>query len=161
MTYKTAARQMHFREQKGSSSVRVTQRGYGGLSMQGEPLAILPTLKEQFETIKARAAELPKLIRSASTYEEAERLRKELGAKTAQVGDMRKTIYHATRVGFERIFLQVTRARLPDDLFLKFLAETQEIWEAEGYEEFVPPQNNQERRRASRKLAFREWRDSR
>jgi hypothetical protein len=157
MSYKAATQQLHFRAQEGSSSVRGTQRGYGGKAMFGESLRILPTLYEQFQTISARIKELQALIAAAPTYEEAERLRSEMGAKVGQHGNMRKIIYEGTRLAFEHCFIQVCKARLPEDLYLELIAEAKDHWRGKGYDKFVPPLTRQERRRASIKLARRDW----
>jgi len=157
MSYKAASQRVHFRAQQGSSSVRGTQRGYGGKAMFGESLRILPTLYEQFQTISARIKELQALIAAAPTYEEAERLRSEMGAKVGQHGNMRKIIYAGTRLALEHCFIQVCKARLPHDLYLELLAEAKDHWRGKGYDKFVPAPTKEERRRASIKLARRNW----
>jgi hypothetical protein len=157
VTYKATARQIHFRAQEGSSSVRVTQRGYGGKGMSGDPIAILPTLKEQLDIITARMKELAALIAAAPTYAEAERLRGELGAKTGQHFNLRKIVYRGCQLAKTQIFMSVAKQRLPHDLYEMLVAEALEYWSADGFADMIPEPNKQERRRASRKLAYREW----
>lgn len=151
MTYKTASRQNHFRAQTGSSAVRVTQRGYGGLGMVGgEPIKIRPSMKEQYETLKRRAVEIDQILDLDLPAVERERLRGEMAELMRSTGDMRTTLQAGSRLAFEKIFVQVANLRLPRDYFLMMVEEAREIWRSEGYADLVPPPTERMRKKVSR-----------
>lgn len=148
---KTKVRQFHFRDQTGSSSVRMTQRGYGGKGMVGgEPIKIRPSMKDQYETLKRRAVEINNLLDIELPAVERERLRGELAELMRNTGDIRSILQGASRLAFEKIFVAVANRRLPKDYFLILIEEAREIWRSEGYAELVPPPTNQMRRRTMR-----------
>lgn len=145
------ARNFHFRQEAGSSSVRFTQRGYGGKGMVGgEPLFIRPSLREQYEILKRRAVEIDQILDIDLPAQEREKLRSELAELMRSTGDMRRTLQEGSRLAFEKIFVHVANARLPRDHFLVIVEEAREIWRSKGYADLVPPPTNQMRRKISK-----------
>lgn len=151
MTYKSASRNLHFKGQQGSSAVRVTQRGYGGASLSGDPVEILPSVQQQYELRKLRAKEIDKILRPDLPFHEREALRAELANCLRQIGELRQLLQQGSRLAFEKIFVTVAQYRLPKDRFLTITEEAREIWRAEGYADFVPPPTQRERRKSSKK----------
>lgn len=151
MTYKSAARQIHFKSQEGSSAVRITQRGYGGASLAGDPIEILPTVKQQYEMYKTRVREIDRKLHAGLPFQERERLRSELAECLRHAGSMKQLLQDGSRLAFEKIFVQVANYRLPKDRFLTITEEAREIWRSEGYAEFVPPPSRAQRRKSAKK----------
>lgn len=151
MTYKTAGNAVHFRAQEGSHAVRVTQRGYGGVSLTGDPIEILPTVKQQYEMYKMRAKEIDKKLHAGLPYQEREALRSELAECLRQIGQMRQLLQEGSRLAFEKIFVTVANFRLPKDRFLTITEEAREIWRSKGYADFVPPPTKAQRRKSEKK----------
>lgn len=147
----TKTKQLHFRRQEGSSSIRVTQRGYGGLGMVGgQPIQIRPSMKDQYEALKRRAVEIDNLLDVELPAVERERQRSELARLIQNAGPMREVLQNGARLAFEKIFVQVANCRLPKEHFLLIIEEAREIWRSKGYHDLVPPPTNQMRRRTSR-----------
>lgn len=159
MTYKTAARQMHFKAQEGSDAVRMTQRGYGGIGMVGgDPVEILPSVKEQYEAHKKRVREIDRLLDSKAPGIDRENLRAELADRLRQIGSMRQLLQDGSRMAYEKIFVQVANCRLPKDRFLTITEEARSIWRSEGYADLLPPPSHRQKQKAV-KRAFRNRRD--
>jgi hypothetical protein len=150
MAYKTAAKNVHFRSQEGSSSVRVTQRGYGGLGTFGDPIEILPSVKDQYEAFKRRAHEIDRKLSPNTPAVEREKLRAELAECLRNIGNMRRLLQEGSRLAFEAIFVQVANHRLPKDRFLTITEEAREIWRSKGYADFVPPPTQGQRRKTAK-----------
>jgi hypothetical protein len=152
MTYKAASRNVHFRAQEGSSAIRVTQRGYGGAGMVGgDPVAILPTVKEQYEGYKRRVREIDRLLSPNTPAVEREKLRAELAECLRHIGSMRQILQDGARLAFETIFTTVANYRLPKDRFLTIVEEAREIWRSKGYADLVPPPTQAQRRKSAKK----------
>lgn len=151
MTYKTVGNTVHFRAQEGSHAVRVTQRGYGGISLTGDPIEILPTVKQQYEMYKLRAKEIDKKLRIEAPFQEREALRRELAECLRNIGSMRQLLQEGSRLAFEKIFVTVANYRLPKDRFLTITEEAREIWQSKGYADFVPPPTQGQRRKSAKK----------
>lgn len=145
-------RSWHFRREQGSSSVRFTQRGYGGQGMVGgDPIEILPTVKEQYESFKRRVREIDRLLNRDTPAVEREKLRAELAECLRNIGSMRQILQDGSRLAFEKIFSVVAAHRLPKDRFLTLVEEAREIWRSEGYADLVPPPTQAMRRKAEKK----------
>jgi len=151
MTYKTVCNTVHFRAQEGSHAVRITQRGYGGSSLTGDPIEILPTVKQQYEMHKLRVKEIDKKLTTSLPYQEREALRRELAECLRNIGSMRQLLQDGARLAFEKIFVTVANYRLPKDRFLTITEEAREIWRKEGYADFVPPPTQRQRRKSEKK----------
>jgi hypothetical protein len=152
MTYKAVTKNVHFRAQEGSSSIRMTQRGYGGAGMVGgDPIAILPTVKEQYEKYKIRAREISRLLDKERPAVEREKLRSELAECLRHIGSLRQILQDGSRLAFEKVFTTVASYRLPKDRFLTIVEEAREIWRSEGYADLVPPPTQGERRKSAKK----------
>lgn len=147
----TKARNFHFKRQEGSSAIRHTQRGYGGLGMVGgQPMQIRPSMKDQYETLKRRAVEINGLLDVELPAVERERIRSELADIIREAGNLREILQNGSRLAFEKIFVNVANRRLPKNHFLLIIDEAREIWRSEGYNDLVPPPTNEMRRRTSR-----------
>lgn len=151
MTYKSTARTVHFKAQEGSSAVRITQRGYGGLSLTGDPIEILPDCKQQYEMHKLRVKVIDKKLSTALPYAEREQLRRELAECLRNIGQLRQLLQEGSRLAFEKIFVTVANFRLPKDRFLTITEEAREIWRSKGYADFVPPPTQRQRRKSDKK----------
>lgn len=148
----TKARNFHFRREQGSSSVRMTQRGYGGQGViGGDPIEILPSVKAQYEGYKRRAREIDKLLTPQLPYVEREKLRAELAECLRHIGSMRQILQDGSRLAFETIFTTVANYRLPKDRFLTIVEEAREIWRSKGYADLVPPPTQAQRRKSAKK----------
>lgn len=159
--YQRTGEHKDFMERRGSRSIRPFVRG--DTDQPGDPIEILPKLKDQYQTFKRREAEATRRIaeidqivkaRCAAegvSYFDLRQERKELVAKRAdairQKGNLNKLMRDGTRLALEKIFTQVANARLPANTFFKLLEEAREIWRGEGYAEFVPGPTNRERKK--------------
>lgn len=147
----TKSRNFHFRREEGSSAIRYTQRGYGGLGMVGgDPIKILPSVREQYEALKKRAKEIDSKLSPHTPSSERESLRSELADCLRQIGDMRQLLQEGSRLAFETIFTRVANRRLPKDHFLMIVEEARAIWRSEGYADFVPPPTQKMKKKISR-----------
>lgn len=147
----TKSRQLHFRNQEGSSAVRMTQRGYGGTGMVGgDPVEILPSVKDQYEAFKRRVREIDSLLSPNIPALDREKLRSELAECLRNIGTMRRLLQEGSRLAFEKIFTEVAGYRLPKDRFLTIVEEAREIWRSKGYADFVPPPTKAQRRKVSK-----------
>lgn len=147
---KTRSKQFHFRREEGSSSVRITQRGYGGKGMFGAPEFMRPSMKDQYEVLKRRAEEIDDILDIDLPAVEREKLRSELAELIRSTGSIREILAAGSRLAFEKIFVQVANSRLPKDYFLAMVQEAREVWRSAGYSELVPPQTKEMRRKTSK-----------
>ena len=153
--YTTTVRQSNFRKRTGSSSIAPSAKGYGPI---GDPVEILPTLKEQYEHYKRRAAECTTIIEQRILpTAERERARRELAECIRHEGNLRNLLQDGSRLAFEKILVQVAQYRLPKDKFLAMVDEAREIWRAEGYADVLPPSTKQQRTRAVKASRNRGW----
>lgn len=147
MTYRNAARQKHFQTRTGSSS----QTGYGNAwAHGGDPIEILPSVKEQYEGYKIKAREARSLI-ERTAGKEREAARAQLAEALRNIGSMRQLLQEGSRFAFETIVTRVASYRLPKDRFLAIVEEAREIWRSEGYADFVPPPTKKTRKLAVRR----------
>ena len=147
-----------------SKSIRPFKSGH---SDQGtDPVKIRPSFCEQYDTIKTREkdiagslTEMDKAWRAGTTdftglqyHIERKRLVSVRADLIRQKGNMAKVMREASRMRFEKIFVQVANARLPTDAFLVIVEEAREIWRGQGWAELVPGQTNRERKKARKRL---------
>lgn len=164
VTYKkTSAAEQYF-TRTASRSIRPFKSGH---SDQGtEPIKIRPSFRNQYDTLKTRKRDIDKSIcemdrawRAGTTdltgldyHEERKRLISIRADVIRQKGNMAKTMREASRMKFEKIFVNVANAKLPKDTFLVIVEEAREIWRGQGWAELVPGPTNRERRKAQKKL---------
>ena len=128
--YKKTSDSLHFQEMAGSFANRISARGYWE---SNNPLDILPSLKEQYDTLVQRVEH----VRAGN--QRADLIR--------QIGDMRVVLENGTRLAFEAIFVRVAQARLPKDTFLTIVDEARGYWRREGFSACVPPPSNSAKRK--------------
>jgi hypothetical protein len=161
--YKATNEHHHFQEKTGSFSTHGSVRGY---AEGGEPILILPTLKEQYWFLKeekrnadAEVEQLRKTIADPTNGQSKIALREQL-AKTEsrrsdlirQIGNWRGLVEETSQAAFERIFVNVAQARLPKDLFLEFSTEARTLWRAAGGAEGMPRPTQRQRRRLQKRV---------
>jgi hypothetical protein len=158
MTYRNTARNTHFQSRTGNSS----QTGYANAwAVGGNPIDILPTLKDQYEGYKLKIHECDlKLNSNSATTAEREQIRKQMAEAARHMGNLREVLQAGSRFAFEATFVQVANYRLPKDKFLALVEEAREIWRADGYADFVPPPTHDQLRRTAKRARHNGWRST-
>ncbi len=132
--YKTAAKNLHFQKSEGSSSNRIKARGFGE---SNDPIEILPSLKEQYDTLQERLKNTQDRVLRADLIR--------------QIGHYRLILEDGTRLAFEKIFINVAQARLPRDKFLVLVEEARSYWRKEGFADCQPEETQRQKHKQLKK----------
>jgi len=140
--FKRTSTNENFRNRTGSSAMR---------GVSNSPLHILPSIKAQYETLKVDAHAVSEAMEKATSLDERKALRIRMANLVREIGDKERLLKNGSRLAFEAVFVQVASGRLPKDQFLLLVQEAREIWQAEGYADYVPPMTPRERNKAEKR----------